>query len=56
MDHPITDPNLITVKVTAPGPDGESVVRKFKADNALLQKDVIHKTVMLPLSSPMDSG
>ena len=44
---PLTDPDVITVKVTAPGPDGEPVVRKFKVGNTSLQKDVIHKTVLI---------
>ena len=46
-----TDPALITVKVTLPGPDGESNVRKFKWTMASLLKDTIHKAVIIPLLS-----
>ena len=44
---PNSDPNLITVKVTIPGPEGEATVRKFKATQAQVQKEVIHKTVLI---------
>jgi len=43
-----SDPNLITVKVTLPGPDGDTIVRKFKVTIAQLHKDVIHNTVIPP--------
>jgi hypothetical protein len=46
-----TDPALITVKVTLPGPDGDSNVRKFKWTMDSLRKDTIHKAVIIPLSS-----
>ena len=42
-----SDPNLITVKVTVPGPEGEPAVRKFKATYAQVQKETIHKTVLI---------
>ena len=45
MDQQHSDPNLVTVKVTLPGPEGENIVRKFKVSIAKLHKDVIHKTV-----------
>jgi len=44
---PLTDPNLITVKVTIPGPGGEAVIRKFKVTHEQLQKDAIHNTVII---------
>jgi hypothetical protein len=44
---PLTDPNLITVKVTIPGPGGEAVIRKFKVTLEQLQKDSIHNTVII---------
>ncbi len=43
-----SDGNLITVKVTLPGPEGEAAVRKFKVTYAQVQKEVIHKTVPIP--------
>jgi hypothetical protein len=43
---PNSDPDLITVKVTVPGPDGEPAIRKFKVTYDELQKDVIHETVV----------
>jgi hypothetical protein len=49
MDLTDTDP-LITVKVTIPGPEGESasaVVRKFKTIQSKLDKNEIHITVHL---------
>jgi hypothetical protein len=45
---PHSDPNLITVKVTVPGPDDETTVRKFKATQEQIQKEAIHKTVLIP--------
>jgi len=44
---PQSDPNLITVKVTLPGPEGEAAVRKFKVTSQQIQKDVIHETVRI---------
>jgi hypothetical protein len=43
--EPVQDPNLITVKITVPGKDGESAIRKFKLNIGEIQKDAIHKTV-----------
>ena len=48
-----SDPNLITVKVTLPGPEGDSIVRKFKVTMAQLHKDVIHNTVITPIPTRM---
>ena len=45
---PHSDPNLITVKVTVPGPEGEAAVRKFRATQAQIQREVIRKTVLIP--------
>jgi hypothetical protein len=42
---PSPDPTLITLKVTVPGHEGESAIRKFKVTIAQIQKEVIHKTV-----------
>jgi hypothetical protein len=42
---PASDPNLITVKISVPGADSESSIRKFKLPLSHIQRDVIHKTV-----------
>jgi hypothetical protein len=44
--HSQQDPALVTVKITVPGIDGESAIRKFKLNIAQIQKDVIHKSVI----------
>ena len=44
----LSDPGLVTVKVTIPGQDGnEDVTRKFKFTLTELQRDVIHHTVII---------
>jgi hypothetical protein len=43
--HDQHDPALVTVKITVPGTDGESAIRKFKLNIAQIQKDAIHKSV-----------
>ena len=42
---PNSDPDLIIVKVTVPGPGDEPAIRKFKVSIAQIQKDTIRKTV-----------